>query len=138
MSTPESGTPESGAPERGRGRRPRLLRTRRGRLIGGVCSGLAAHFGVDPILFRIAFVGLAIFSGIGIVLYLAILMLVPEEGARRAPIYLLCSSWRIVLGVVVVLVAGGIALHAAGDGGHAGHRGAWGFGSGLISLALVG
>jgi phage shock protein PspC (stress-responsive transcriptional regulator) len=138
MSTPESGTPESGAPERGRGRRPRLVRTRRGRLIGGVCSGLADHFGVDPILFRIAFVGLAIFSGIGIVLYLAILLLVPEEGARRAPIYLLCSSWRIVLGVVVVLVAGGIALHAAGNAGNAGHRGAWGFGSGLVSLALLG
>jgi phage shock protein PspC (stress-responsive transcriptional regulator) len=131
-------TPESDTPERGRGRRPRLLRTRRGRLVGGVCSGLADHFGVDPILFRIAFVGLAIFSGIGIVLYLATLLLVPEEGANRAPIYLLCSSWRIVLGVVVVLVAGGIALHAAGDGGHAGHRGAWGFGSGLVSLALVG
>jgi phage shock protein PspC (stress-responsive transcriptional regulator) len=128
-------TPESDAPERGRGRRPRLVRTRRGRLIGGVCSGLADHFGVDPILFRIAFVGLAIFSGIGIVLYLAILLLVPEEGARRAPIYTLCSSWRIVLGVVVVLVAGGIALHAAGN---AGHRGVWGFGSGLVSLALLG
>jgi len=38
--------------------RPRLVRSRRGRLIGGVCSGLGAHFGVDPILFRIAFVGL--------------------------------------------------------------------------------
>ena len=143
MSTPESGAPESGAPEsdtpeRGHGRRPRLIRTRRGRLIGGVCSGLADHFGVDPILFRIAFVGLAIFSGIGIVLYLAILVLVPEEGASHAPIYTLCSSWRIVLGVLVVLVAAGIALHAAGNAGHAGHRGAWGFGSGLVSLALLG
>jgi phage shock protein PspC (stress-responsive transcriptional regulator) len=125
-------------PERGPDRRPRLVRTRRGRLIGGVCSGLADHFGVDPILFRIAFVGLAIFSGIGIVLYLAIVLLVPEEGASRAPIYLLRSSWRIVLGVVVVLVAAGIALHAAGYSGHAGHRGAWGFGSGLVSLALLG
>src|SRR5580693_3736431 len=135
MSTPESGTPERDAPERSRGRRPRLVRTRRGRLIGGVCSGLADHFGVDPILFRIAFVGLAIFSGIGIVLYLAILLLVPEEGASRAPIHLLRSSWRIVLGVVVVLVAGGIALHAAGNAGNAGHRSAWGFVSGLVSLA---
>jgi phage shock protein PspC (stress-responsive transcriptional regulator) len=72
-------------------RRHRLVRTRRGRLIGGVCSGLAAHFDVDPILFRIAFVGLAIFSGIGIALYLAILLLVPEEGVGRAPISLL---WR--------------------------------------------
>ena len=72
-------------------RRPRLVRTRRGRLIGGVCSGLAAHFDVDPILFRIAFVGLAIFSGVGIALYLVILLLVPEDGVGHAPISLL---WR--------------------------------------------
>jgi phage shock protein PspC (stress-responsive transcriptional regulator) len=115
-------------------KRPRLVRSRRGRLIGGVCSGLGAHFDVDPILFRIAFVGLAIFSGVGIVLYLAILLLVPEEGASRAPIYLRRSSWLSVLGVLVIIVATGIALHAIG---HAGHRGAWGFGVGLGSLALV-
>jgi phage shock protein PspC (stress-responsive transcriptional regulator) len=72
-------------------RRPRLRRSRRGRLIGGVCSGLAAHFDVDPILFRIAFVGLAIFSGIGIALYLVIFLLVPEDGVSRAPI---CMLWR--------------------------------------------
>jgi phage shock protein PspC (stress-responsive transcriptional regulator) len=72
-------------------RRPRLVRSRRERLIGGVCSGLGAHFSVDPILFRIAFVGLAIFSGIGIALYLAILLLVAEEGVSRAPI---CLLWR--------------------------------------------
>jgi phage shock protein PspC (stress-responsive transcriptional regulator) len=121
--------------EGGREGHPRLVRSRRGRLIGGVCSGLGAHFDVDPILFRIAFVGLAIFSGVGIALYLAILLLVPEEGASRAPIYLRRFSWWIVLGVVVVIAAAGIALHAAG---HAGHRGVWGFGVGAGSLALVG
>jgi phage shock protein PspC (stress-responsive transcriptional regulator) len=118
-----------------RPRRPRLVRTRRGRLIGGVCSGLGAHFDVDPILFRIVFVGLAIFSGVGLVLYLAILLLVPEEGTSRAAIWLSRSSWLSVLGVVVVVVAAGIALHAAG---HAGHRGAWRFGVGIGSLALAG
>jgi phage shock protein PspC (stress-responsive transcriptional regulator) len=121
--------------ESGRDQRRRLLRTRRGRLIGGVCSGLGAHFDVDPILFRIAFVGLAIFSGFGIGLYLVILLLVPEEGASRPPIHLHRSSWRSVLGVVAVIVAAGIALHAAG---HAGHRGAWGFAAGVGSLTLVG
>jgi phage shock protein PspC (stress-responsive transcriptional regulator) len=125
MSTPESGREE----------RRRLVRSRRGRLIGGVCSGLGAHFDVDPILFRIAFVGLAIFSGVGIVLYLTILLLVPEEGASRAPIWLSRSSWRSVLGVVVVLVAATIAFSAAGP---AGHRGGWGLGVGVGSLALVG
>jgi len=128
MSSAESGREE-------RPRRPRLVRTRRGRLIGGVCSGLGAHFDVDPILFRIVFVGLAVFSGVGIALYLAILLLVPEEGANRAPIWLGRSSWLSVLGVVVVLVAVGIALQAAG---HAGHRGAWGFGVGIGSLVLAG
>lgn len=83
--------PAMSTPESERSRPPRLVRSRRGRLIGGVCSGLGAHFGVDPLLFRIAFVGLAIFSGIGIALYLVILLLVPEEGVSRAPISLL---WR--------------------------------------------
>jgi phage shock protein PspC (stress-responsive transcriptional regulator) len=128
MSSAESGSEQ-------RPRRPRLVRARRGRLIGGVCSGLGAHFDVDPILFRIVFVGLAVFSGVGIALYLAILLLVPEEGASRAPIRLGRSSWLSVLGVVVVVVAVGIALQAAG---HGGHRGAWGLGVGIGSLVLAG
>lgn len=128
MSSAEGGSEQ-------RARRPRLVRTRRGRLIGGVCSGLGAHFDVDPILFRIVFVGLAVFSGVGIVLYLAILLLVAEEGASRPPICLARSSWLSVLGVVVVLVAVEIGLHAAG---HAGHRGAWGFGVWMGLLVLVG
>jgi phage shock protein PspC (stress-responsive transcriptional regulator) len=128
MSSAESGRQQ-------RPRRPRFVRTRSGRLLGGVCSGLGAHFDVDPILFRIVFVGLAVFSGVGIALYLTILLLVPEEGASRAPIRLSRSSWLSVLGIVVVVVAAGIALQAAG---HAGHRGAWGLGVGIASLVLVG
>lgn len=121
--------------EREGGERRRLTRPRRGRLIGGVCGGLGAHFDVDPIVFRIAFVALAIFSGVGIALYLAILLFVPEEGASRAPIYLRRSSWRSVLGVVAIVVAAWIALHAAGQ---AAHRGAWGFDVGVGSLVLLG
>jgi phage shock protein PspC (stress-responsive transcriptional regulator) len=109
-------------------RRPRMVRTRRGRLIGGVCSGLAAHFDVDPILFRIAFVGLAIFSGVGIVLYLAILLLVPEEGVSRAPMFLLWrgfagEQWHasadrrllrwLLIAATVVVCAGLLALAGA-------------------------
>ncbi len=116
-------------------RRPRLIRTRRRRLIGGVCSGLGSYFDVDPIIFRIAFVGLAIFSGVGIALYLAFLLLTPEEGVSRAPIHLPRSAWRTVLGVVVVVVAVGIALNAAA---RAGLGGSWRFGVGLGWLALVG
>lgn len=117
------------------GRRPRLVRTRRGRLIGGVCSGLGAHFGVDPILFRIAFVGATFFVGIGFWLYLAILLLVPEEGASAPPIRLRRSSWRAILGVVVLVAAAALLIHVTS---HAALGGGWAFGVGVGSVALVG
>jgi phage shock protein PspC (stress-responsive transcriptional regulator) len=93
------------APEGTQEREPRFVRTRRGRLIGGVCSGLGAHFDVDPLLLRIAFVGLSFLAGAGLWLYLAILLLTPEEGARRAPIRRLGSSWQVLLGVLALIGA---------------------------------
>ncbi len=119
----------------GRSSRRRLVRSRRGRLIGGVCSGLGDHFGVDPILLRIAFVALAIFSGAGLALYLAFLLLVPEEGVSHPPIRLRRSSWVSILGVAAILAAAGVALDSAA---HGTLGTAWGVCAGLGSIALVG
>jgi phage shock protein C len=60
-----------------------VLRRGSDRIIGGVCSGLAAYFGVDVVLVRIAFVILALFPpGIGVILYLALWFLMePAQGA---------------------------------------------------------
>jgi phage shock protein C len=58
----------------------RLLRIRQGRLVAGVCTGLAAYFGVDVNLVRLAFGVLTVFYGIGILLYLVAWLLLPEEG----------------------------------------------------------
>jgi phage shock protein PspC (stress-responsive transcriptional regulator) len=115
--------------------RRRLVRSRRGRLVGGVCSGLGDHFGVDPILVRIVFVALAIFSGVGLALYLAFLLLVPEEGAGRSPIRLCRSSWVSIFGVVAIVVGAVTVLSAAA---HGTLGAAWGVGAGLGSIALVG
>lgn len=38
----------------------RLYRSQDNKVIGGVCGGLGAYFNMDPVLFRIAFVGLTI------------------------------------------------------------------------------
>ena len=38
----------------------------RGGNLAGVCAGLGAYFGVDPLLFRLGFIGLTFFSGFGI------------------------------------------------------------------------
>lgn len=47
------------------------------RLLGGVASGVAAHLGVDVLPVRVAFIGLAVFGGLGVVLYGALWVLLP-------------------------------------------------------------
>lgn len=94
----------------------RFTRTRRGRLVGGVCSGLGTYFNVDPLLFRIAFVGLSFFGGLGLGIYLFILLFVREEGASRAPISFIRprrTSWLGMLGIVTLLVGLWLLLHSA-------------------------
>jgi phage shock protein C len=58
----------------------RLLRIRQGRLVAGVCTGLADYFGIDVNLVRLAFGVLTVFYGLGILLYLIAWAILPEEG----------------------------------------------------------
>ena len=62
----------------------RLSRHPHDRFIGGVAGGLGRYFDLDPVLFRIAFVGLALFGGSGVALYVAGWLLVPEDGDERS------------------------------------------------------
>jgi phage shock protein PspC (stress-responsive transcriptional regulator) len=65
----------------------RLLRRRTSdRVIGGVAGGIADYFNVDPLLIRIGFVGLIIFGGAGLVLYLVAWLLMPAEGQDVSPV----------------------------------------------------
>jgi phage shock protein PspC (stress-responsive transcriptional regulator) len=111
----------------------RFVRTRERRLVGGVCSGLGSQFGVDPLLIRIAFVGLTFFGGAGFWLYLAILLLVPEEGASRAPIRVRRSSLPLIAGVIALVAAAGIALSTV-DYESAGSAPALGAACGLLAV----
>ena len=56
-----------------------LYRIRDGRLVAGVCAGLAAYFGIDPTLVRLGFVVLTVFGGCGILLYLGAWLVIPDE-----------------------------------------------------------
>lgn len=59
-----------------------LRRSYDDRMLGGVAGGLARYFGVDAVIVRIAFVVLTLVGGAGIPLYLAGLLLIPEEGSE--------------------------------------------------------
>jgi phage shock protein PspC (stress-responsive transcriptional regulator) len=53
------------------------------RIVGGVCSGLAAGLHIDPLWVRVAFVLLALVQGIGVLLYLVLWILMPERVEGR-------------------------------------------------------
>jgi phage shock protein C len=57
----------------------KLYRSRTNRQLAGVCGGLAEHFGMDATLLRVLFVVLAVLGGSGIVIYVAMWIIVPQE-----------------------------------------------------------
>jgi phage shock protein C len=57
----------------------KLYRSKTDRKLAGVCGGLAQYFNIDPTLIRVLFVVLAILGGSGLVLYLALWIIVPNE-----------------------------------------------------------
>ena len=71
--------PAKGEPHERSTTTKRLHLSRTERKIAGVCGGLGEFLDVDPILFRVTFVVLAFFGGVGIVLYIALWLVLPQE-----------------------------------------------------------
>jgi phage shock protein C len=61
-----------------------IRRSSTDRIIFGVAGGLAHSFKLDPVLVRIAFVTLSLFTGLGVVIYLVLAVIMPKEGSAPA------------------------------------------------------
>jgi phage shock protein C len=97
----------------------RLHRSRRDRVFGGVCGGLAEYFGVDPVLLRIVAVALALSGGAGFLLYLIAWIAIPEETpgearASTAPVYGPEAEANRARSRATAITIGGAALVVAG------------------------
>jgi phage shock protein C len=55
----------------------KLYRSRKEKLIAGVCAGLAEYFGVDPTWIRLIFILFAILGGSAVLVYLIMWVIVP-------------------------------------------------------------
>jgi phage shock protein PspC (stress-responsive transcriptional regulator) len=67
-------------------RRPgnRLTRSTDDKVLGGLSAGLGRYFGIDPVVFRIAFVVLTLAGGSGVLLYLVGWLMIPDDAGGNA------------------------------------------------------
>lgn len=56
----------------------RMYRDPDERIIGGVCSGMAAYWRIDPWIMRVIFIVLALPGGLGILIYIVLWIVLPE------------------------------------------------------------
>jgi phage shock protein PspC (stress-responsive transcriptional regulator) len=57
----------------------RIYRSRKDRLLGGVCAGIGNYFNVDPVLIRVAWVAAFFAAGFGFLAYIIAWIIIPEE-----------------------------------------------------------
>jgi phage shock protein C len=56
----------------------RLYRSRKDRMVGGVCAGLAEYFHTDSTVIRLLFALGTLLHGIGLIVYLVLWLVTPE------------------------------------------------------------
>ena len=62
-----------------------LVRSRKGRMVAGVCAGLADYFGMDVTLVRVIVAVIAVITGgVGVLAYLAAWAIIPDEGEKTS------------------------------------------------------
>lgn len=70
-----------------------LVRSRKGRMVAGICAGAAEYFGWDVTLVRVIVAVIAVLTGgAGVLAYLAAWAIIPEEGEKTSIAENLMSS----------------------------------------------
>jgi len=93
----------------------RLTRSRDDRMIAGVAGGLADYLGIDPSLVRIAWVVLFLAGGLGLLIYIIMWIVVPEED-ELTPDELLAATTGSSVGPAAAGAATGASSAVSGVG----------------------
>ena len=65
--------------------RERITKSKTDKVIDGVCGGLAEYFGIDSVIVRLIFVVLVFLNGIGLLLYIILVIIMPSADQASQP-----------------------------------------------------
>lgn len=85
----------------------RLYRSRRNRVIAGVCGGIGEYLNIDPTIIRLLWVALTLIWGAGLLLYIIAALIIPEEPTYpgQPPSHPSTpKSMLLVLGILAIIV----------------------------------
>ena len=71
-----------------------LRRSADDKMLAGVAGGLARYFNVDVTLIRVIIAALALLNGVGVALYIAAWLLIPEDGNDQPVAAAWIADWR--------------------------------------------
>ena len=95
----------------------RLTRSRENRWLGGVSAGLGEYFDLNPLVYRIAFIALALAGGTGILLYIAAWLVIPDAGEEDSIAATAIKEHRerpwLVIGIALLAFGAILALSEA-------------------------
>ncbi len=60
----------------------KLYRKEEGKLIAGVCAGIAEYFSIDVTVVRLAWVILSLLAGCGVIAYLIAILIMPMKAGN--------------------------------------------------------
>src|ERR1051326_5722274 len=111
----------------------RLERSRSDRMVAGVAGGLARYFDIHPAVYRVGFVVLTLLGGAGIVIYLALALVMPDEGKEDSVATAALRNRRErpwpLIGLALLAIAGAVVLS---------HATLWPHGDAWIPLLIAG
>lgn len=57
----------------------RLYRSKKDKILGGVCGGIGEYFNIDPVIIRLLWILLLFVGGAGILAYLVAWIIIPKH-----------------------------------------------------------
>jgi len=75
-----------------RPKQAKLLRNPYDKVVGGVCSGMAHYFDIDPVIIRLIWAVLVLVGGVGVVAYIIAWAIIPAAKSPEELLYMSDSS----------------------------------------------